>query len=541
MKKTFFYILLSILSLTLELYAQEKIKNIVSDKYQRNSISIIYISRGDNYDSQLKKYVETYFMNSQNVSKYDINYIDTKELHVSASRNETIQTEAFSNNEVFQSISKQILAYWFNRKSDGTMDASLIEKRGRYNVTDQDYFNAQVAKTGIAALKDEGYDLIKNSYVLFLDYSNIKKEVNDNGTVSWSSQANIYVYQLNYTDDVYNNIMNTWIYEDDTESAKRQKIELWNNTNVGLKFIVSSHYSSTKTENNGGLEASVVESYQSAIQTIENKIETWRVASSITHVQPLRAKIGTKEGLKNTARYRAYIYTEDENGNLKSIPKGYVRATKIADNKINASGETPESEFYQISGFKLTEGAILKQRNDWGLGVGLSYKGGSFDGYYLNLSKLANIKTNGISQYALANIGLNFYSESKLKENDLYTSTASGVNFVNVSIGYGIGIRPFIRYFEFMPYILVGVDNININGEESETSEESSFGEKIAYTGSAGIKLNMNLKYPLILFGSIDYTMLLYQGELYEERNNILGNIGRNNGVGYSIGLKYIF
>ena len=226
---------------------------------------------------------------------------------------------------------------------------------------------------------------------------------------------------------------------------------------------------------------------------------------------------------------------------MKSIPKGYVRATKIADNKINASGETPESEFYQISGFKLTEGAILKQRNDWGLGVGLSYKGGSFDGYYLNLSKLANIKTNGISQYALANIGLNFYSESKLKENDLYTSTASGVNFVNVSIGYGIGIRPFIRYFEFMPYILVGVDNININGEESETSEESSFGEKIAYTGSAGIKLNMNLKYPLILFGSIDYTMLLYQGELYEERNNILGNIGRNNGVGYSIGLKYIF
>ena len=235
------------------------------------------------------------------------------------------------------------------------------------------------------------------------------------------------------------------------------------------------------------------------------------------------------------------IYTEDENGNLKSVPKGYVRATKVADNRVNASGETPESEFYQISGFRLSEGAILKQNNDWSLGGGLSYRAGSFNGYYLNLDKLISINTKGISQYALVNIGFNMLSESKLEDNGISTSTSSGVNFINASVGYGIGIRPFVRYFEFMPYVLVGIDGINVNGGEDNDSDDSSFSEKSAYTGSLGLKFNMNIAYPLQLFGSLDYSALIYQGEIYEQRNEILDDLGRKSGIGFNIGLKYIF
>lgn len=521
--------------------AQEKVDEVVSDEYNRSSISVVYLSRGDVYDSQLKEYIKKNFMNSDKVTKFDVNFIKTNEINLNVPRNTQLTLNQISSNPEFQSIGKEILSYWFNRKDNGEMDATIVEKRGRYNVTDQDYFNAQVAKVGLSALKDGGYELVKNSYVLFLDYSNVEKKVDDKGNVSWTSQANVYVYKLNYTDEVYNSVMNSWIYAEDTEAVKQQKNDIWNNMNVSLNFVASCDYSTSKSESDGGLETSAIESYQSAIHVLENKIDTWSVASAITHVKPLRAKIGKKEGVKNTARYRAYIYTEDENGNLKSVPKGYVRATKVADNRVNASGETPESEFYQISGFRLSEGAILKQNNDWSLGGGLSYRAGSFNGYYLNLDKLISINTKGISQYALVNIGFNMLSESKLEDNGISTSTSSGVNFINASVGYGIGIRPFVRYFEFMPYVLVGIDGINVNGEEDNDSDDSSFSEKSAYTGSLGLKFNMNIAYPLQLFGSLDYSALIYQGEIYEQRNEILDDLGRKSGIGFNIGLKYIF
>ena len=541
MKKHYFLFVILSLFCFYNVVGQEKVNDVVSDEYNRSSISVVYLSRGDAYDSQLKNYIKTNFMNSEKVSKFDINFIKTKELNISVPRNTQITVDKINSNPEFQLIGKEILSYWFNRKDNGEMDAKIVEQRGRYNVTDQDYFNAQVAKVGLSALKDGGYELVKNSYVLFLDYSNVAKNVDDKGNVCWTSYANVYGNKLNYTDEVYNTVMNSWIYDDDDETVKQQKNEIWNNMNVGLNFVASGDYSVSKSESDGGLETSAIESYQSAIHVLENKIDKWSVASAITHVKPLRAKIGKKEGVKNAARYRAYIYTEDENGNLKSVSKGYVRATKVADNRINASGETPESEFYQISGFRLSEGAILKQKNDWGLGGGLSYRVGSFNGYYLNLDKLISINTKGVSQYALVNIGFNILSENKLEDNGLYTSTSSGVSFVNASLGYGVGIRPFIRYFELMPYVLVGIDGINVNGEEDNDSDDSSFSEKSAYTGSLGLKFNMNIAYPLQLFGSLDYSALLYQGEVYEQRNETLDDLGRKSGIGFNIGLKYIF
>ena len=57
--------------------AQEKVSGVVSDEYNRSSISVVYISRGDIYDTPLKDYIKKNFMNSDKVSKFDINFIKT--------------------------------------------------------------------------------------------------------------------------------------------------------------------------------------------------------------------------------------------------------------------------------------------------------------------------------------------------------------------------------------------------------------------------------------------------------------------------------
>lgn len=519
--------------------AQEKI----SDDYDRSSISIVYVSRGDIYDSQIKEYIRKYFMNTNWETKFDINVIPTTEIKTKAQRDVEISPSTISGKPIFKGIGKEILSYWFNRQNNGMMSNKITDKRARYNVTDQDYFNAKVTSVGLSALSADGYDLVKNSFLILLDYSDIKRMVdeNDSKKISWSSDANIHVYKLDYTEAVFNNIVNSWIYEDDSESAKKEKIEVWNNMNVNMNYVTSVKASSSAFEEKyGGLEKSVIDAYQKGINMLENKISVWNVASAITDTKPLRAKIGKKEGLKNKSRYRAYIYTEDENGNVKPVAKGYVRATKIAQNNTNAEGRTPKSEFYQISGYKIEEGATLKQSNDIGMGLSVSYREGAFKGYYLGIDQLINIKTNGISQYAILNMGYDFYTEKKLNEHNIEITEGSGISFFNVSLGYGVGVRPILRHLEFVPYVLIGIDNIHAN-QKDDSNDKETFNKKIALTGAAGLKVNINLFYPLLLTGSVDYTGKISQGEIYKVRNDVLNDIGRKDGVGINVGVKYIF
>lgn len=545
-------LLLFLLIIPQILLGQAKVKEPISTKYDRNSISIVYISRGDSYDNQIKQYIEKYFINSNFTTKFDINIIDTKEIEIPVDRNDTIPFRTLNENPELKSIGKQILEYWFQRDDNGMMSPEIIETRGQYNANDQDYLNSRISKIGTAALKDAGYNLIGKSYLLVLDYSNIGTSKNSNNEIEWEAQANIYVYKLDYNEQIDNIVMNeAWIYDDDTEDDILRKKEAWDNMYVGLKYISRAKGTGSCKEEDGGLEKAAVSSYLATISNLEDQIDAWKVVSSISDIRPIRSKIGTKEGVKNTARYRAYSFTEDRDGNRISKPKGYLRATKVASNRMNANGETPKSEFYQISGFKLEKGMILRQSNDLALGGGLSYRVGSFQGYYLNLDKLISIKTNSFSQYVLVNVGFDVYSESKLEKNQLKKDLGSGLNFINASIGYSFGIRP-IRYIEFAPYVLLGIDGINVNGEDSDEDNQSdndeeksdeSFSKKTAYTGSVGLKVNLNICYPFQIFGALDYSLLLWEGDIYKSRNDLLNtkDLGRKNGVGFNIGIRYIF
>lgn len=548
MKKILFILLLIVPQLVL---AQAKVQKAISTEYDRNSISIVYISRGDNFDYQMKQYIEKYFMNSDFTTKFDINIIDTKEIEFLIPRNDTIPFRTLNQNPELRSIGKQILEFWFQRDENGMMSPGIVETRGRYNANDQDYLNSRISKIGTAALRDAGYNLIGKSYLLVLDYSNIETSKDSNNEITWSTQANIYVYKLDYNEQIDYTIMNeAWIYDDDTEDIIRQKKEAWDNMQVPLKFISRAKGTGSCKEADGGLEKAAISSYLTTISNLENQIDSWKVVSAITQTRPIRSKIGTKEGVKNTARYRAYSFTMNEDGEIISKPKGYLRATKVANNRINASGKTPESEFYQISGFKLEKGMVLRQSNDLALGAGLSYRAGSFQGYYLNIDKLISIKTNSFSQYAMINVGFDIYSESKLEKNGLETSLGNGLSLINASLGYSVGIRP-IRYIEFAPYILFGIDGINVSGEDSDDNQtgtdddetDETFSKKTAYTGSLGIRVNLNVCYPVQIFGALDYSAVLWEGEIYKLRNDLLKtkDLGRKNGVGFNIGLKYIF
>lgn len=518
--------------------AQSQTNSVMSDEYNRNSVSLVYVSRGDKYDRQISDILRKYFNTSDYSNKFDYNSIKTEFIRVNTPRNTELLPSNISSNEKFGDIGHQIIDFWFGLNDGEMMNSKIIKNRGMYDLTDNDSLLLRAVYDGLFTKGDGGYDLIKNSYVIFLDFPKVESRRENDGSVNWSTQSNLYVYQLDYNSQVYETIKKSWPYKDDPDYLRKEKKYTYDNMKVGMKFITSAKYSSSSSDKDNGFENSVTESFKSAMHVLETKVGSWQVLGGITNLHPLRAKIGKKEGVKNGARYRIYYYKQEENGEIKAVAKGYVRATKVADTRKKIKDSTPESEFYQISGVTAADyGEILKQSNDWSLGADFSYRVGSLKGYYVDFDKLLKINTKGISQYAMLGIGFDLLSKGKLKDHDVQGFGDSGISFINVGLGYGVGIHP-VRHIEFVPFVKVGIDMINVDGD---SDDDSTFSKNSAYFGAAGMKVNINVVYPFQIFGSVDYSALLHQGETYELRNDALGDLGREDGVGFNVGLRYVF
>ena len=135
---------IALLSALLTANAQEKVKEVVSDDYDRSGLTVIVVSRGDMYDENSLDFVNTLVIDN----KFDANPIGTRSLFLKKDRTQPL-TAAEADSLIRNSgVSKEILGYIYNRKEDGSMDDALIRYRGHYNADDQDVINAAAAKVG---------------------------------------------------------------------------------------------------------------------------------------------------------------------------------------------------------------------------------------------------------------------------------------------------------------------------------------------------------------------------------------------------------
>ena len=522
-------------------------KTLVDDQYQRNSLSVIIINRGDLYDNTINNAVSKI----DRGDKFDVNVIGTEILKYNAERPATPSPEELGEELNDEQVGRQIVSYWFNRQADGTMDTQRILERGHYNATDQDLMNASASKVGVESLGDTGWQLIGNSYVLVLDYNNFKKEKNSFGKESWNVTTTATVYQLQYNKKSQDLIFDQWIDESDSEEVKAQKREAQDKILFEMKPRARVTELTIREIEDGGIETAIIESYAEVISSIEKEISEWNVTTSIYARKPLSAKIGRKEGLKNGNRYQAYKVKEDADGNAFSVAKGYIRATKINDNRGYTEGNTGLSEFYQISGGHIEEGMTIRQKNDLGMGVSLGYKISDFSPYNLTIDYLAHINTKGFAHYGMMNIGFDIISGSKLsKEKSMHynINDDGGVKYFSVSMGYGFGIRP-IRHIELVPFLMVGGDYISVSNESMKDVErqrlKDGFMDKVAWFINPGLRANFNVRYPLQFFVQIDYQRIISEGNDYAIYNFIMrdnfSDIGHTDSVGFMFGIKWTF
>ena len=508
MKRLFTLISLTILTIA-TLSAQEKVKEreVVSSTYNRSSVSYVMINRNWSHS----KDVQTFFNTLKVGEKYDENRIATN--YITLKHNSGIPVTSTQVTEAInsQNLGREVMSFLFNRQADGNFDDTIVKERGLYNAKDQDIQNLAIAK-----VQDQsfawGEALINSAYIIVLDIYNTTETRQDNGSISYTAKCSAHAFKLAGDESVLNNFyLNGWADAYSTAEERASAVAAYDNMQFDLKYVtsVSVTGSSTKSKySDGSMAQACLSAYNNVVYNLEKVIPAWKTVVSVVSTNPIAAKIGTKESLKNGDRFQTYSYKEDRDGKLKSVKHGMIRATVVANNKGVATGNTKPSYFYQISGaLNVQEGYILQQKNDLKLGAALAV-GSTPNGIRvgLDMDYLCNISKRGCITYALINMGF-----------DTMDKEYNGVgSLVDVSIGAGYGI-PFTRFVEITPLINVGgymkledagesvYDNtIDDNYDTTESTSDKFAG----YFVEPGARLALTLQ-PLSLFVSGGYHLAI--------------------------------
>ncbi len=280
-------------------------------------------------------------------------------------------------------LAKLLVAKWFNRNKQGTFDLELVKQRGLYNAS---AFDVQVAKQtlrGSAMLEDAGEHLIRNTFVIVNDFKYTNKEevvskgksiLNGVGSLlggqkTRALQASTAVQAADVLAKGYIIKTTSYLYRLvwDEEASALFFGQLWVSAENYDKAIVdafdqsdafrleyigrqdawadvqSTKYSSKTPEEL--IARATVKAANSALARLERKFEVFRTKTPLISVDPIAAKIGTKEGLKKGDRFEVLEQLLQEDGTVeyKSVLEITVDKGQIWDNSYLPE-DVPDSD-----------------------------------------------------------------------------------------------------------------------------------------------------------------------------------------------------
>lgn len=523
------------------------------ERYTRNSAGIIRVEYGDSYDADVAAHINKELLGD----RFDLNDIALQTLRIGESRNFYLPGSSLPKapdrkdlitgmlNE--QKAGQQIVAYIFNRQQDGSMNLDRVFERGEYSAHDVDMRLSGTLK--VETVRDAGSLLIGRSYLMVYDVTNLRKEYSGEGDsreLYWKATSALYLYKLNWDErDLDTFYDKYWLDENTPEGerqAKKAAFEAWNiPVELVTRVSLNDKSASTGIESNKRLgvlgnkkktdEQRLAEAFDALLKQIcsdlnyqiEKQHEDFVVTTPITGIRPIKAKIGTKEDVKHGLRFYAYGFKGNSDGSIKLVRKGILRATKnVADNRIVATGESPESEFTKIAGYgRVVEGLTLIEKKDLNLSVGLGLN---------NMS--GGVVTNGFH----ADLS---YENHTRKGFCAYTTLTFNLDgqAMNGILSYGYGLR--MPNLEIYPFAGVGIDAYSFEG--SDAYEKSDLN---AYLVQGGLRAQINIYYPVYLFCNMSYNAVFAKGSIYESLEGLshsLGDFRDLNGLQTALGIRFCF
>jgi len=543
----------------------------VNANYDRNALTVIAVHHNDRYDAMSDAYLKAYFPGGE---KFDDNMVNTRYITVNYPRFEKREDtnvssylrEHGSMDLQFllgkEDVPRQIVAKWFNRAPGGLMNMNLINKRADYNATDQTYNIATAQALGEYLLHGDGVKLVDNSYILVVDHSvPVRTEDSKNidgkvDKITYSTQAIGYLFKLSFEDIQRQAVYDQWIYPEDDQATKEAKkagferiffpISL---VNTGDAFCSSSIDPTRNSDETRALRDAIWECSGALINTFEKEVEAWKVKTTIYKTHPIVSKVGAKEGIKNMSRFEVLEYLLDEEGNVSTRRKGFVRATTVANNTSTSKGHSATSQFYQIAGTKLEPGMLLKEKQSLNLDAKALYYGGASKGFGAEADMAFSMSDAGSCSHF--RVGATFFpykagTQGPVDETGTYYQLTQDITSIAIRMGYGYGIRPF-RQLEVIPVAYLLADGLS-HRERSSSSDNSDEAAKkaamreIGWGLEAGVDANITIFYPVKLNAGAYYSLPLLGGADWQVYKAALEQIGQSRkGLTWRAGLVFEF
>jgi len=454
----------------------------------------------------------------------------------------------FANKLNEMQLGRNIVGHWFNFDKDKGFSLDRLFERAEYNATDEEVIVSQASQRGLARIRDFGSTLIQNSYVLFVDLTNIAKvtQEKDSDPYGWEARMGFFMYKLKFGDEDVNKVYDSWVYPEDNDSIKQAKMNYFMGSSFDFEPVLSNgnnlitamnYLSAMKVKKT--YEELFVKMLHNSVNNATNKaskdLPKFQVKTKISARHPIAAKIGKKEGLKTDHRYFVYEYVWDENAG-EALPdrKAVIRAKKVRDNRKTARGQSLASSFYQTYGGTVREGMTLVEKRALGLSVLGSYVQDGLGGLNIRALYRTGPFTGVPALYVMAGIGI---------DNDDYRLDGSALEsqaFFRWNIGLGKGYQMF-RILEIMPYATYGQESVSVDDEDYAT-----------YFLNGGFYAGISLLHNVMIFGDVNWTGTSeamqklgdeYEGLGVDWEDFVIDadGIGREGGMAFELGLRIEF
>ncbi len=490
--------------LSTNLYSQNNQESDVG--YARNSISCFYLGfPGESMSGQIAKKVSGL---SLSYYRYFDNNLNNKTL-ISPYNRKTIDAsgaELIKNLLEKEGVAHKIVSQMYKRQADGSMSLDLIHERGRYNANDADVLQSKVVKRGESQLADFGDSLINRSYIMVVDFKDVTnaRQYSSNAK-GWSSNVKGYLFRIIFTPEIRKQIYDCWIYADDAAEVKERKRKAFDNIVFPITYV--ARYENNITEfvtgelaryyNDDDLLKTLVEQgFGRALGSFGVGYSDFQVKATIFKTNPIRSKIGRKEGVQLDDLYYVYEHIMDQStGKVEEKLRGTIRATnKIGVNNHISDGNSPTTRFYQTYGRKLKPGYSLEYMGNFDGEIKIGYEIGNVGGMFVR----ADVRLSDFLKIRSSFAFIDCAFELKEEYIDLI-DRASKVAFFRYGFGLSKGIT-LTRNIELRPYGGFGFENAFSSTFEGTELE----GIRAIYLkGGADISINISLK--MRLFGGLGY------------------------------------
>lgn len=242
------------------------------------------------------------------------------------------EIENYLNNN---NVAKQLVSRWFNRDSNGLFNMDLVAKRGEYNASELDVKVALNSVRGKALLKDAGEELISNTFIIIYDFSS---EPTGNsartGLPTMCFNLKSYLYRLVWDDKTASVFYNDyWVDKNNPDPSRIQAFE--ESDLFKLKFVGSSVVKSkivTDPEKHIVFVGDIIEKLMDdSMAELQRNYEEFRVKFPLYSGNPIAAKIGKKEGLKEGDKFEVLEQIVNPDGTTKYQKIGEIRVGSEKD------------------------------------------------------------------------------------------------------------------------------------------------------------------------------------------------------------------